>query len=581
MSGRPHVSGAALKIARRFLVLLAGASLAASLAWAPASASLRHRHWHHWHHWHAVRPVLRLTDPAKDAALIVDGETGKVLYARNADALRHPASLTKMMTLYLLFGQLKSGQMTLATPLTVSAHAASQAPVKLYFRPGTTISVEDAIKAIVVLSANDVAVAIAENIGGSEGHFAEMMTAKARSWGMSHTFYHNASGLPDPLQITTAGDLSILARHLAYDFPQYFHYFSTYSFTYRGVTHYTHDNLIGRYEGADGIKTGYTNASGFNLVSSVVRNGAHIIGVVMGGTTARRRDSEMVQLLDNTFAAIGRNPELVARETVPWQAIAQNGAARPVIAGFPFGTGVAKPPALPAAPKLASEQVQVSLGEGDDEDTAESRPDPAYDPLVPQLQAAPLRQRSAEPAHPAPSTLVTASLEPATVRPLSAPTPQQRPAHPASSTVVTASLEPATLRPLPAVQAMPTTANRAGELQIPDILRGSVPVPQPKPAMGALAVAPAPEITTDVGKWAIQIGAFGDASLAHAELANYAARSGDVLGRAPRIVAPFHNAEGHTLYRARFGPFPERQARHVCQVLTGRGETCFAALAER
>ena len=200
--------------------------------------------------WQPTRRLFRLTDPGKDAALILDGETGRVLYARNADALRHPASLTKMMTLYLLFEQLKNGQMTLATPINVSAHAASQAPTKLYARPGTAIPVDAAIKAVVVLSANDVAVAIAEAIGGTESHFAEMMTAKARSWGMTHTFFHNASGLPDNLQITSAGDLGTLARHLAYDFPQYFHYFSTYSFTWRGATHFTHDNLIGRYDGA-------------------------------------------------------------------------------------------------------------------------------------------------------------------------------------------------------------------------------------------------------------------------------------------------------------------------------------------
>jgi D-alanyl-D-alanine carboxypeptidase len=548
MSGRPRACGIALKFARRCLVVLAGASLAASLIWAPADASLRHRH---WRHWHAAHPVFRLSDPEKDAALVVDGETGKVLYGRNADALRHPASLTKMMTLYLLFEQLKSGQMTLATPLYVSAHAAAQAPTKLYVRPGSSISVDDAIKAIVVLSANDVAVTIAENIGGSEGHFAQLMTAKARAWGMSHTFYHNASGLPDPLQITTADDLSILARHLAYDFPQYFHYFSTYSFSYRGVTHFTHDNLIGRYEGADGIKTGYTGASGFNLVSSVVRNGVHIIGVVMGGATARRRDTEMVQLLNDTFAAIGKNPKLVARETVPWQAIAQNGGTRPVIAGFPFGTTTAKAPVLAAAPNYP--QSQVSLGEGDeDEDSAESRPDPAYDAAVPQLQAV--------------------------------PQPQQRPApaaHPAPSTLMTASLEPATLRPLSTAPGLPPVAAKTGAVMTLDALRGSVPVPRPKPAIGAPAAEPASTITSDAGKWTIQIGAFGDASLAQAELANYVARSGDVLGQAPRMVAPFQSSEGHTLYRARFGPFPEQEARHVCQVLSGRGQTCFAALAAR
>ena len=258
------------------------------------------------------------TDPDKDAALIEDGQTGKVLYARNETALRHPASLTKMMTLYLLFDALRGRRITMDTPMPVSVHAAQQKPTKLSLRPGQTINVETAIRAIVIRSANDVAVVIAEALGGTESHFAEMMTAKARQLGMKDTNYHNASGLPDPLQITTATDLAILARHVAYDYPQYFPYFGTAGFTYKGVYYPTHDNLIGRYQGADGIKTGYTGASGFNLASSVVRNGVHIVGIVMGGRTAVRRDIEMMHLLDVEFAQIDANPTLVARATVPW-----------------------------------------------------------------------------------------------------------------------------------------------------------------------------------------------------------------------------------------------------------------------
>ncbi|HEY0283299.1 MAG TPA: D-alanyl-D-alanine carboxypeptidase family protein [Rhizomicrobium sp.] len=194
------------------------------------------------------------TDPAKDAALIIDGGTGKILYARNATAERHPASLTKMMTLYLLFDALKKGQMTLATPLPFSSHAASQHPTKLYVAAGESIPVDAAIRAIVVRSANDVAVAIGEALGGTEAHFAEMMTAKARALGMRNTFFHNASGLPNPMQITTATDMATLARHLAYDHPEYFHYFSITDFSFRGVHYVGHDKLLGRYKGTDGIK---------------------------------------------------------------------------------------------------------------------------------------------------------------------------------------------------------------------------------------------------------------------------------------------------------------------------------------
>jgi D-alanyl-D-alanine carboxypeptidase len=325
MSERPRARLGA--IARIAVATALSLTLASSFS-APAFARTRH---HYSAAGSAAWDALSATDPLKDAALIVDGETGRVLYARNADSERHPASLTKMMTLYLLFEQLRSGQVTLSTELPVSEHASEQAPTKLHLWPGSTIPIDTAIRAVVVKSANDVAVAIAESIGGTESHFAEMMTEKAHALGMSHTFYHNASGLPDDLQITTARDLSILARHLAYDYPQYFHYFGTPSFVFRGQVYEGHDNLIGNYEGADGIKTGYTGASGFNLVSSVVRDNEHIIGVVMGGRSAHKRDMEMVRLLDDTFAQVNQNPALVAHATVPWQAVA--GSARALTTG--------------------------------------------------------------------------------------------------------------------------------------------------------------------------------------------------------------------------------------------------------
>ncbi|MBV9905777.1 MAG: D-alanyl-D-alanine carboxypeptidase, partial [Alphaproteobacteria bacterium] len=323
------------------MAALAGITLLAASDSADARGRHRHRAWR-------PPPIPEgATDPLKDAALVIDGETGRVLYSRNASLQRHPASLTKMMTLYLLFEALKRGDVNMQTMLPISQRAASQRPTNLHLYAGDMIPVDTAIKAIVVRSANDVAVAIGEALGGTEGHFAELMTEKARSLGMRSTFYHNASGLPDPLQITTAADLAILARHLAYDFPQYFPYFATAGFNFRGTAYVTHNNLIGRYEGADGIKTGYTSASGFNLVSSVVRNGAHIIGIVMGGRTAHRRDMEMARLLDDAFMSVARNPSLVAHAGVPWRNVAVN--APQVVAS------------LDVAPDL-----------GDDEEAAES-----------------------------------------------------------------------------------------------------------------------------------------------------------------------------------------------------------------
>jgi D-alanyl-D-alanine carboxypeptidase len=295
-------------------------------AWA-ARHHARHRHVHHRAH-HTVS-AYSPTVPSKDAAMIIDGETGKVLYSRHADLERHPASLTKLMTLYMLFKALKSGQMTLQTPMRVSAHAAAQQPTKLYLKPGQTITVDDAIRSIVIISANDVAVVIAEALGGTESHFAQMMNREAHAMGLHNTNYHNASGLPDPLQITTASDLAVIARHVAYDFPQYFHYFGITGFDYHGRHYRSHDHLVGSYEGADGMKTGFTDGAGFNLVTSVVRGNMNIIGVVMGGRTARSRDGEMVRLLNDTFTKIAANPTLVAHAAIPWRQPARIASALP------------------------------------------------------------------------------------------------------------------------------------------------------------------------------------------------------------------------------------------------------------
>ncbi len=567
---------------RACMALLLGGVVAGTLCCGTAGASIRR------HHRPVARTFLSLTDPGKDAALVVDGETGRPLYARNADALRHPASLTKMMTLYLLFEQLKSGQMTLATPLSVSEHAAVQPRTKLDLRPGTSLPVDTAIKAVVVLSANDVAVTIAEAIGGTEGHFAELMTAKARALGMTHTYYDNASGLPDPLQITSASDLVILARHLAYDFPQYFHYFSTYSFGYRGATYFTHDNLIGRYDGADGIKTGYTGASGFNLVSSVVRHGVHIIGVVMGGVTARRRDSEMVRLLDDTFASIAKNPRLAARETIPWTAMASNAETKPVIAGFTLGNVGSSPPPtmLPALPANQSLLPGRSAASADDEDAAESRPDAAYETLTSPPEAvvtsSPVSNHSGLSNHPGSAAGPIGSAPAA----ISQPVPQApmslavAPPHSESKAVAAAELRVNTPRP------QPKPSMQLADYQ-PLALEPLILHPREKDsARRDVALPPIPvshPLSAALGNadWTIQIGAFDDAADAKAELAAYAGRSMDVLGQAARIVAPIQSAEGHVLYRARFGPFIEHQAREVCQLLTVRGETCFAAVSVR
>ncbi|HET9178165.1 MAG TPA: D-alanyl-D-alanine carboxypeptidase family protein [Terriglobia bacterium] len=238
------------------------------------------------------------------ASILLNAETGKILEANHPDSLCYPASLTKLMTLYVTFQQLSSGKMTLTQELTVSEHAAAQAPTKLYLKPGEQISVRASILAITTRSANDAAVVLAEAIGGSESRFAEMMNQRARALGLTRTTFRNASGLPDADQVTTARDMSKLALAIIGDFPEYYNFFKARRFEFRGRTIYGHDHLLARYPGVDGMKTGYTSASGFNIVTSAVRNDHRLLGVVMGGKTARARDRHMVRLLNTGFSDI-------------------------------------------------------------------------------------------------------------------------------------------------------------------------------------------------------------------------------------------------------------------------------------
>src|ERR1700688_580134 len=252
-----------------------------------------------YRHRHSARQHQEARESYSPAfsSIIVDGNSGATLSATNPDPSRHPASLTKIMTLYLLFERLEAGKMKLDTEMDVSEHASEQAPTKLGLRPGQTIPVEDAIKGLVTRSANDAAVVIAEAIAGDEDDFAKLMTRKARALGMSRTVYRNASGLPDDDQVTTARDQSTLGRAIQDRFPRYYRYFSTTAFNYHGHSIRNHNRLLGNVEGVDGIKTGYTRASGFNLVTSMRRGNRHLVGVVLGGRSGGSRDAIMRNLL--------------------------------------------------------------------------------------------------------------------------------------------------------------------------------------------------------------------------------------------------------------------------------------------
>ncbi len=277
----------------------------------------------------AQRPV---DESPKYAAIVIKADTGEVLFAKNADRQRYPASITKIMTLYLTFEALQSGRLKLSDTIVVSPHAAAQAPSKLGLAAGQRITVADAIQAICVISANDMAVAMAEHIGGTESRFAALMTLKAQELGMSNTRYVNANGLPDSRQLSSARDIAILSRAMMRDFPTYYPYFSTKYFTYAGRTNHNHNGLLFSMPGMDGIKTGYTNASGFNLAASAVRNNHRLIVVVMGGPTSRLRNTNVEELMDTGFDVLRRRD---AGENIT---VAQNFFERP--AGPPSGNPI-------------------------------------------------------------------------------------------------------------------------------------------------------------------------------------------------------------------------------------------------
>ena len=257
---------------------------------------------------------------AKKAAIVIDFDTKEVLFEVNANTKNYPASLTKIMTLYILFDQIEKGVLTYDTKLKVSKIASSRSPSKLYLEAGSYIKVEDAIMALIIKSANDVATVVAENISGTEKDFAKLMTRYARNLGMANTTFKNASGLPNRAQLTTARDISILSHALISNFPEEYKLFSKQNFTYKGKTYKTHNKLMLSYEGADGIKTGYIKASGFQLAFSAVRNNKRLVGVIFGGDTGKQRDRSLKIIMDKEFAELGINKKekkstIVKKET--------------------------------------------------------------------------------------------------------------------------------------------------------------------------------------------------------------------------------------------------------------------------
>jgi serine-type D-Ala-D-Ala carboxypeptidase (penicillin-binding protein 5/6) len=310
--------------------------------------------------------ILSLSTSAEagSAQFLLDARTGEVLASENPDELNHPASLTKMMTIYMVLDAIHAGKLSWDSPVPFSKYASARPPTKLRVKPGDSITVKEAVLAMIVLSANDVATAVGEKLGGSEEGFAALMTRKARSLGMLNTTFFNASGLPNDQQFTTARDMSTLGVALMRDFPRDYELFATKSFAFRGRTINGHNNLMYRYKGMDGIKTGYTNASGFNLVSAVENKGRRVIGVVMGGRTAASRDKLMEKLIDANIKKASTGTQLVASHTTGVQMdLARMGGDVPVPASRQ--SAMAAVQGMAGATGVGTSDVAAAYAEGD------------------------------------------------------------------------------------------------------------------------------------------------------------------------------------------------------------------------
>ena len=550
-------------------VALSTLTLLASPAEARYWRHYRHAAYHHYipsRHYAARRsaPASAYVGPAF-AALVVDENTGRTLFASHDNELRHPASLTKVMTLYMLFEQLESGKLTLDSQITVSQHAANQQPTKLGLEPGQSLRVEDAIKAIVTRSANDIAVSIAESIGGSEHEFAGMMTRKAHALGMARTNYENASGLPDNAQVTTAHDLALLARATEERFPRYFKYFATESFEYGGEVIGNHNHLLGRIDGVDGIKTGYTRASGFNLLTSLHRDGRSLVAVVMGGRTAGARDRIMegliadhIELASNgghtaSMIAEASAPEPVrvaeapverARPAPPLQLIA---AARPAPVKPALAVvALAKAPTPPARVTLAAFSPD---GEGD----AAER-----DPPAPTLAAVVPAGKNKNHIGASPAVVAVAA-------PPAAPLPPAAPARAIAKS-------PAELGWVKGPDATPQTAKAASGKEAATLV-AALPVARPK--FEATVAARVEESRPSVHDgWMIQIGATDDADKANSLLIRARAQTRSALASARPFTEKVQKGDS-AFYRARFAGLDSNTAETACKSLKRAGFSCF------
>src|SRR5882672_8839132 len=598
-------SSRALRVCALGLVTFTTAILISS----ESAEARRYRHRHHVRQHH----VARESYSPQFSSIIVDGNSGAVLASNNPDGIRRPASLTKIMTLYLLFERLDAGKMKLDTEMDVSEHASEQAPTKLGLRPGQSIAVEDAIKGLVTRSANDAAVVIAEAIAGDEGDFAKLMTRKARALGMTKTVYRNASGLPDDEQVTTARDQATLGRSIQERFPRYYRYFSTTAFNYHGHSIRNHNKLLGNVEGVDGIKTGYTRASGFNLVTSMRRGNRYLIGVVLGGRSGGSRDTIMRGLLaenlekaatKRTVAAITERNSADANADVA-EADAASRPAQTVQVQGAVQVASAEPPAAPAArstaPATRSLIAAAAAAIPQPQAMTEPKTEPApftngviqaqqitaipgsSEPMKPvkvktvQVKAGQTKLASASPAQPA--TPVTNTLSPArpdvpeTLSALVAKTETNK-----SEVAKSDQLKPE-MPPQPAnhgtgngiLGVLP--ASSLSSPSTPQALAYSDPTPSPQPQAvqqnGAIkAVAP------HTG-WIIQVGALDSEDEARQRIEAARSQARGLLTKADPFTEPVVGKGDKKLFRARFAGLDRDQAEAVCRTLKRSDISCI------
>ena len=559
------------------------------------------------------------------AAIVIDAKSGKTLDEENPDSLRHPASLTKIMTLYLLFERIEQGKFQLKTRLNVSEFASERPPSKLGLKAGTTIAVEDAIKALITRSANDVATVVAENIADSEDEFATLMTRKALALGMKSTVFKNASGLPHRDQVTTARDMATLGRAIQDRFPSLYHYFSTPHFQWRGRMIANHNRLLGRVAGVDGIKTGYTNASGFNLVTSVRHKNRHIVAVVLGGRTGAQRDNYMRELITDNLddATDGRRtaPLVVEAPAPKQQRIAQKAQApkeqaqsqkkeqpKQRVANAPQPKAQAKQPAIVVAgSNQPIRPIPVKTmpldGEGRIKEQATEQPnaftfsnlrasDIATVPIVTDNAQKPVvvaeLSKEAKPQQAPVATQVAAAAPVKAGSALAFNEPKTHPLaeapklQPETKSLNTPSSQPLSETEELEIEAQAIAAEKKANALSPAAARApqiastnSIPVSAIPPASGADQGDPLPP-SAKTG-WSIQVGAFPNAKAARDRLHDVKESATALLAKLTPYTEKV-SKDSTNLFRARFAGFrSEWHARRVCQTLQKRDVDCIVA----